>query len=92
MKLILAAACMAALSLASVGSADAKGCIKGAIVGGVAGEREWSRWGHTRGRTMANIRSQIDIAGWLTEKLARRTRYGIAPGRGTAPPFRFGLG
>jgi uncharacterized protein YcfJ len=37
MKLILAAACMAALSLASVGSADAKGCIKGAIVGGVAG-------------------------------------------------------
>jgi uncharacterized protein YcfJ len=37
MKLIFAAACMAALSLASVGSADAKGCIKGAIVGGVAG-------------------------------------------------------
>jgi uncharacterized protein YcfJ len=37
MKLILAAACLATLSLASVGAADAKGCIKGAIVGGVAG-------------------------------------------------------
>lgn len=37
MKLIFAAACMATLSLASVGSAGAKGCIKGAIVGGVAG-------------------------------------------------------
>ncbi|WP_198030312.1 hypothetical protein [Bradyrhizobium sp. Tv2a-2] len=37
MKWILTAICVAALSLASVGSADAKGCIKGAIVGGVAG-------------------------------------------------------
>ncbi len=37
MKLILATACVAALSLASIGSAEAKGCIKGAIVGGVAG-------------------------------------------------------
>jgi hypothetical protein len=37
MKLIFAAACVAVLSLASVGSAGAKGCIKGAIVGGVAG-------------------------------------------------------
>jgi uncharacterized protein YcfJ len=37
MKLIFAAACAAILALASVGSADAKGCIKGAIVGGVAG-------------------------------------------------------
>jgi uncharacterized protein YcfJ len=37
MKFILAAACVAALSLASLGTADAKGCIKGAIVGGVAG-------------------------------------------------------
>ena len=36
-KWIIAAACVAALSMASVGSADAKGCIKGAIVGGVAG-------------------------------------------------------
>ena len=37
MKFILATACVAALSLASLGTADAKGCIKGAIVGGVAG-------------------------------------------------------
>lgn len=37
MKLILAAVSVAILALASVGSADAKGCIKGAIVGGVAG-------------------------------------------------------
>lgn len=36
MKFVLAAACLAALSL-SVGNADAKDCIKGAIVGGVAG-------------------------------------------------------
>lgn len=37
MRWTLAAACVAVLSLASVGSADAKGCIKGAVVGGVAG-------------------------------------------------------
>ena len=37
MKFVVAAACLAALSLASVGNADAKGCIKGAVVGGVAG-------------------------------------------------------
>ena len=37
MKLIFAAACVAAVSLAGVGSADAKGCIKGAVVGGIAG-------------------------------------------------------
>lgn len=37
MKWILTTVCVAALALASVGSADAKGCIKGAIVGGVAG-------------------------------------------------------
>ena len=37
MKVILATACVAALLLASVGNADAKGCIKGAVVGGVAG-------------------------------------------------------
>lgn len=37
MKWTLAVACMAVLSLASIGSADAKGCIKGAIVGGAAG-------------------------------------------------------
>ena len=36
MKWILVAS-VAALSLASVGSADAKGCIKGALIGGVAG-------------------------------------------------------
>jgi hypothetical protein len=32
MKWTLAAACVVALSLASIGSAEAKGCIKGAIV------------------------------------------------------------
>ena len=37
MKFILATACVAALSLTSIGTADAKGCIKGAIVGGAAG-------------------------------------------------------
>ena len=37
MKFVYAATCLAALSLASVGNADAKGCIKGAVVGGVAG-------------------------------------------------------
>jgi uncharacterized protein YcfJ len=37
MKWTFATVCVAALSLASIGSADAKGCIKGAIVGGVAG-------------------------------------------------------
>jgi hypothetical protein len=37
MKVMFAAVCTVAITLASVGSADAKGCIKGAIVGGVAG-------------------------------------------------------
>jgi hypothetical protein len=37
MKWIMAAACVAAISLASAPGAQAKGCIKGAIVGGVAG-------------------------------------------------------
>ena len=37
MKWILAAACVAAMALASTSGAEAKGCIKGAIVGGVAG-------------------------------------------------------
>ena len=37
MRLILAAACVAAISLAFVPGADAKGCINGAIIGGVAG-------------------------------------------------------
>jgi hypothetical protein len=37
MKWALAATCVVNVSLALVGSADAKGCIKGAIVGGVAG-------------------------------------------------------
>jgi hypothetical protein len=37
MKLTSAAICAVALALASVGAADAKGCIKGAVVGGAAG-------------------------------------------------------
>jgi outer membrane lipoprotein SlyB len=37
MKWISAAACVAAISLAFAPAADAKGCIKGATVGGVAG-------------------------------------------------------
>lgn len=34
---MLAAACTAVISLAYTSAADAKGCIKGAVVGGVAG-------------------------------------------------------
>ena len=37
MKWIMAAACVAAISLASAPGAQAKGCVKGAIAGGVAG-------------------------------------------------------
>jgi hypothetical protein len=37
MKWILTTACVAAISVVSLSGADAKGCIKGAIVGGVAG-------------------------------------------------------
>jgi hypothetical protein len=37
MKWIFALACIAAIALASLGSAQAKGCIKGAVVGAVAG-------------------------------------------------------
>jgi hypothetical protein len=37
MKTVFAALAVAALALASTTTADAKGCIKGAIVGGAAG-------------------------------------------------------
>ena len=37
MKWMLAAACAAAISIASAPGAEAKGCIKGAVVCGVAG-------------------------------------------------------
>jgi hypothetical protein len=40
MRWVLAAACAAAVSFALAPAADAKGCIKGAIVGGVAGHHE----------------------------------------------------
>ena len=37
MKIASVAVCTVIVALASVGAADAKGCIKGAVVGGVAG-------------------------------------------------------
>jgi uncharacterized protein YcfJ len=37
MKWMMAAACVAAISLGFAPTADATGCIKGAVVGGVAG-------------------------------------------------------
>jgi hypothetical protein len=37
MKSFLGAACVAAIALVSSGTAEANGCIKGAIVGGAAG-------------------------------------------------------
>ena len=37
MKITLAAICTAAIALGSLGAADAKGCIKGALIGGIAG-------------------------------------------------------
>jgi uncharacterized protein YcfJ len=37
MKFALAPICLAAIAFASIGAADAKGCIKGAVVGGIAG-------------------------------------------------------
>jgi uncharacterized protein YcfJ len=37
MKWIFAPACVAAIALASLGAAQAKGCIKGAVAGGVVG-------------------------------------------------------
>jgi len=43
MKWMLAAACTAAISLTYVPVAQAKGCIKGAIVGGVAGQHGGTR-------------------------------------------------
>jgi hypothetical protein len=37
MRQILVFACVASIAVGSLGSAEAKGCIKGAVVGGVAG-------------------------------------------------------
>jgi hypothetical protein len=42
MKRVLTLACAAAIALGSCGAAEAKGCIKGAVVGGVAGLTESS--------------------------------------------------
>jgi hypothetical protein len=41
MKWMIAAACAAAISLAYAPGAEAKGCIKGAIVGGVVGQERF---------------------------------------------------
>jgi hypothetical protein len=56
MKWFLATACAAALSMPSVAGADAKGCIKGAVVG--AGHSEIGFGGRLRDRPSRS--KQID--------------------------------
>lgn len=67
MRTIAKAAAVAIITLVSVGAAEAKGCIKGAIIGGLAGHYLAERGvvgavaGCLAGRALANRRAQREI-------------------------------
>ncbi|MGV7030111.1 hypothetical protein [Methylobacterium symbioticum] len=67
MRIVATASAIALMTLASIGAAEAKGCIKGAIIGGVAGHYLAERGvvgavaGCLAGRALANRRAQREI-------------------------------
>lgn len=67
MRTIAKAAAVAVITLVSVGVAEAKGCIKGAIIGGIAGHYLAERGvvgavaGCLAGRALANRRAQREV-------------------------------
>jgi len=66
-RVIAKAAAVALITLVGIGSAEAKGCIKGAIIGGLAGHYLAERGvvgavaGCLAGRALANRRAQREI-------------------------------
>ncbi|MEH3147399.1 MAG: hypothetical protein PGN34_19100 [Methylobacterium frigidaeris] len=67
MRIVAKASAVAVVTLLSVGAAEAKGCIKGAIIGGVAGHYLADRGvigavaGCLGGRYIANRRAKRDL-------------------------------
>lgn len=67
MRTIARAAAVAVITFVSVGAAEAKGCIKGAIIGGIAGHYLAERGvvgavaGCLAGRALANRRARREI-------------------------------
>lgn len=67
MRIAATASAIALMTLASVGVAEAKGCIKGAIIGGVAGHYLAERGivgavaGCLAGRALANRRARREV-------------------------------
>lgn len=67
MRIAVTASAIAMMTLASVGAAEAKGCIKGAIIGGVAGHYLAERGvvgavaGCLAGRALANRRARREV-------------------------------
>ena len=67
MRIAVKASAIAIMTLMSVGAAEAKGCIKGAIIGGVAGHYLAERGvvgavaGCLAGRALANRQARRDV-------------------------------
>ncbi len=84
MRLALTASVMSVAMMMGVGTADAKGCIKGAIIGGIAGHYLAERGvvgavaGCLAGRAIANRRAQRDVD-YGSRVQPRDTGYGPSP-------------
>jgi uncharacterized protein YcfJ len=85
MRIVARASAVAIVTLLSVGGAEAKGCIKGAIIGGLAGHYLAERGvvgavaGCLGGRYLANRRAQREID-YGSRVQPRGAGYGPAPG------------
>ena len=84
MRLVATASALTVATLLSVGAAEAKGCIKGAIIGGIAGHYLAERGvvgavaGCLAGRALANRRAQREID-YGSRVQPRGTGYGAPP-------------
>lgn len=85
MRNVVKAAVVAVVTLMGVGAAEAKGCIKGAIIGGIAGHYLAERGvvgavaGCLAGRALAKRRSQRDVD--YGARVRPRDGYGYGAGR-----------
>jgi len=85
MRNVAKAAVVAAMTLMGVGAAEAKGCIKGAIIGGIAGHYLAERGvvgavaGCLAGRALAKRRAQRDVD--YGARVRPRDGYGYGAGR-----------
>ena len=84
MRIVTSASALAIVTLLSTGAAEAKGCIKGAIIGGIAGHYLAERGvvgaaaGCLGGRYLANRRAQREVD-YGARVQPRGTGYGPAP-------------